>query len=116
MSNGFETCDKHTYLFATEAKDCPYCRIDELEQQLAEVERLKEESSHLWVRIESGEAAAYEQGKAEARKQAASEILDSLTQEEIRRITSVGDPRVTTISSKLLAMMAELRQRFGLEG
>lgn len=32
MSNGFETCDKHTYLFATEAKDCPYCRIDELEQ------------------------------------------------------------------------------------
>ena len=40
----------------------------------AEVERLKEESSHLWVRIESGEAAAYEQGKAEARKQTALEI------------------------------------------
>ena len=34
MSNGFETCDKHTYLFATETKDCPYCRIEELEQQL----------------------------------------------------------------------------------
>lgn len=44
----------------------------------AEVERLKEESSHLWVRIESGEAAAYEQGKAEARKQTAQEIIEEV--------------------------------------
>ena len=49
-----------------------------MRHQRFELERLKEESSHLWVRIESGEAAAYEQGKAEARKQAAQEIIEEV--------------------------------------
>lgn len=34
MSNGFEMCDNHTYLFATEGKDCPYCEIDRLKGEL----------------------------------------------------------------------------------
>ena len=36
-------CDKHVYLFATEGKDCPYCRIEQLEQELAEFKQWQKE-------------------------------------------------------------------------
>ena len=42
MSNGFEMCDKHIYLFTTEGKDCPYCRIAKLEQELAGMKHVAE--------------------------------------------------------------------------
>ena len=37
MSNGFAMCDNHTYLFATESKDCPYCEISRLSRDLSEI-------------------------------------------------------------------------------
>lgn len=40
MSNGFETCDQHTYLFATEGKDCPYCEISRLKAELEEAKSI----------------------------------------------------------------------------
>lgn len=36
MSNGFETCDKPLHCIHGFKTDCPYCRTDELEQQLAD--------------------------------------------------------------------------------
>lgn len=71
----------------------------------AEVERRKEESSHLWVRIESGEAAAYEQGKAEARKQAAQEIIEDV----------IGDWNCDCGYGGLVIADA-IKAKFGLEG
>ena len=81
---------------------CPYCENATLR---AEVERLKEESSHLWVRIESGEAAAYEQGKAEARKQAAREIIEEV----------IGDWNCDCGYGGLVIADA-IKAKFGLEG
>ena len=40
-------------------------RIAELYHATQAILALREENAHLWVRIESGEAAAYEQGKHE---------------------------------------------------
>lgn len=55
------------------------CRVADrtasLKQQLSEA---RAENSSLWVRVESGEAAAYEQGKAEARQQVAMEIIEMM--------------------------------------
>ena len=70
-----------------------------MRHQRFELERLKEESSHLWVRIESGEAAAYEQGKAEARKQAAQEIVGMLRADRWAE-----------------SELKEIIEKFGLEG
>lgn len=90
---------------------------DESIQLSQQIQHLEQENAALREEVEKYKCLdGFKQLQEEARKQTAQEILDSLTQEEIRRITSVGDPRITTISSKLLAMMAELRQRYGLEG
>lgn len=41
--NGFGMCDNHTYLFATEGKDCPYCEIERLKVEL-ELSNMQRES------------------------------------------------------------------------
>jgi len=74
-------------------------QIEALELQLAGV---MAENSHLWVRIESGEAAAYEQGKAEARQEVAREI--------IRLIKDYGS------SWEGRVYIPEIKSKFGLEG
>ena len=60
--------------------------LEKLERQLDASQALlaeaRAENSHLWVRIESGEAAAYEQGKAEARQAAAREIIEQLDKQQ----------------------------------
>lgn len=74
-------CAKHVFHYSPNHiinVVCPWCEIDRLKLELEEA---RVENSHLWVRVESGEAAAYEQGKAEARQEAAREAI-----EEMRRV------------------------------
>jgi len=52
-------CGTHGNVVRDDAERCPACERD----------ALKEENSHLWVRVESGEAAAYGQGRHETARE-----------------------------------------------
>lgn len=87
MSNGFETCDKHTYLFATEAKDCPYCRIDELELQLAD----EKKAAGYWM-----EQSCKDNNRAEKAEQQLSRYQGGV--EAVGVISEFGDVLLTAPS------------------
>lgn len=121
MSNGFETCDQHTYLFATEGKDCPYCEIDRLKGELEEArdEAFKREAR---IMMYVNQVCALEHHLAEARAE-----VDRIKQVEFpRRVEKLRTDTCKQVAQDIVDMLRadrwadselkEIIEKFELEG